>query len=244
LAIARRFAAGGYMVGAVDIDELMLAALKNQADQNNWRVWTSPMDVTDFAGWQAAVTAFVDFCNGRLDILVNNAGVLASGPFNEIPAAQHKEIVDVNVTGVLFGCLAAFEFLRDTGGARVLNMCSASAIYGQPELATYSATKFAVRGLTEALELEWQPFDISVRALWPAFVDTAMVAGMEMRSFKNLGVHLTADDVAEAAWHAAHRRSPIPKVHYPVGARTRAMYLLSHLIPGALTRLANKRITH
>jgi NAD(P)-dependent dehydrogenase (short-subunit alcohol dehydrogenase family) len=244
LAVARRFAAGGYTVGAVDIDEVALAGLKSQANENNWPMWTSTMDVTDFAGWQKVLRAFVDFCHGRLDVLVNNAGVLASGRFNEIPAARHKQIVDVNVTGVLYGCLAAFEFLRDTASARVLNMCSASAIYGQPGLATYSATKFAVRGLTEALELEWRPHDISVCALWPLFVDTAMVAGMEIGSVKNLGVHLTAEDVAEAAWRAAHRRSPIPKVHYPVGARTKTMYRLSELAPGALTRLANKRIAH
>jgi NAD(P)-dependent dehydrogenase (short-subunit alcohol dehydrogenase family) len=243
LEIARRFGAGGYTVGAVDIDKVALAALKSQAADQNWPVWTSTMDVTDFAAWQTALPAFVDFCNGRLDVLVNNAGVLASGPFVEIPAARHKQIVDVNVTGVLFGCLAAFEYLRTTPGACVLNMCSASAIYGQAELASYSATKFAVRGLTEALDLEWRPFHISVRALWPLFVDTAMVAGMEIGSIRNLGVHLTPDDVAEAAWRAAHRRRPIPKVHYPIGVQTKVMYRLAQFSPGWLTRLANARMT-
>jgi NAD(P)-dependent dehydrogenase (short-subunit alcohol dehydrogenase family) len=242
LAIARRFANGGYTVGAVDIDEVALAALKSEAAENKWPVWTSQMDVTDIAAWQKTLPAFVDSCGGHLNVLVNNAGVLASGDFAEILAARHKQIVDVNVNGVLFGCLAAFDYLRDTPGARVLNLCSASAIYGQPGLASYSATKFAVRGLTEALELEWQRHDISVRALWPLFVDTAMVAGMDIKSVESLGVHLTADDVADAAWHAVHRHSPIPKVHYPVGARTRALYRIAQFSPAWLTRLANKRM--
>jgi NAD(P)-dependent dehydrogenase (short-subunit alcohol dehydrogenase family) len=244
LAIARRFADGGYTVGAVDVDEAGLAVLKAEAADKNWSVWTTPMDVTDFGAWQATLRAFSESAGGRLDVLVNNAGVLSSGAFVDIPADRHKQIVDVNVTGVLFGCLAAFPYLRDTPGARVLNLCSASAIYGQPELASYSATKFAVRGLTEALELEWQRHDIAVRALWPLFVDTAMVAGMQIGSVESLGVHLSAEDIAESAWQAAHRRSRLPKVHFPVGGQTKLLYRFSQFSPAWLTRLANKRMTH
>jgi NAD(P)-dependent dehydrogenase (short-subunit alcohol dehydrogenase family) len=242
-AIARRFADGGYAVGAVDIDEAGLAALKAEAAQKNWSAWTTRMDVTDFPAWQAVLHAFTESAGGRLDVLVNNAGLLSSGAFVDIPAQRHKQIVDVNVTGVLFGCLAAFPYLRDTPGARVLNLCSASAIYGQPELASYSATKFAVRGLTEALELEWQPDDIAVRALWPLFVDTAMVEGMQIGSVESLGVHLSAGDVAESAWKAAHRRSRLPRVHFPVGGQTKVAYPLAQMSPAWLTRLVNKRMT-
>jgi short-subunit dehydrogenase len=144
----------------------------------------------------------------------------------------------------MFGCHAAFDYLRDTPGARVLNMCSASAIYGQPALASYSATKFAVRGLTEALEIEWRPHGIAVMALWPLFVDTAMVSGMEIGSVESLGVRLTADDVAQAAWQALHRRSPLPKVHYPVGRQARLMYHMAQFSPAWLVRLTNKRMAH
>jgi NAD(P)-dependent dehydrogenase (short-subunit alcohol dehydrogenase family) len=240
LAIVRRFAAAGCTVGAVDVDELGLAALNSQAAQLNWNLWTRRMDVTDLAGWQAALPEFVDVAGGRLDILVNNAGLLSAGRFTEIPAARHKQIVDVNVTGVLFGCHAAFEYLKKTPGARVLNLCSASAIYGQPELASYSASKFAVRGLTEALDLEWRPHKISVRALWPLFVETAMIAGVDTGTTESLGVHLTADEVAGAAWRALHRRSPIPKVHYPVGRQAKAMYHIAQISPSWMTRLANE----
>jgi NAD(P)-dependent dehydrogenase (short-subunit alcohol dehydrogenase family) len=244
MAIARRFAEGGYTVGAVDVDEVGLADLKNKAAEHNWPVWTAPMDVTDIEAWQATLPSFVESCGGRLDVLVNNAGVLAAGAFVDIPASRHKQIVDVNVTGVLYGCLAAFEHLRDTPGARVLNLCSASAIYGQAELASYSASKFAVRGLTEGLDLEWARHDISVRALWPLFVDTALIAGVTTGTTESLGVNLTPDDVADAAWHAAHRRSPIPKVHFPVGAQTKTMYHAARFSPAWLTRLFNKRMSH
>jgi NAD(P)-dependent dehydrogenase (short-subunit alcohol dehydrogenase family) len=244
LAIVRRFAAAGCEIGAVDVDEVSLAALKSESAQKNWSVWTSPMDVTDYDAWQSALQAFVAPRRGRLDILVNNAGVLASGPFVDIPPGRHKQIIDINVTGVLYGCHAGFPYLRDTAGARVLNMCSASAIYGQPELASYSASKFAVRAITEALELEWRPHDIAVMALWPLFVDTDLLTGVDIGTTRSLGVNLTPNDVAGAAWDALHRRSPMSKVHFPVGGQTKILYYLSEFSPPWLARLINKRMAH
>ena len=244
LAIVRRFGAAGYTVGAVDVDEAELANVKTEALQHGWSVWTSPMDVTDIDAWQRTMGAFVGTTGGRLDILVNNAGVLAAGNFVDIAPQRHKQIVDVNVTGVIFGCHAAFEYLRDTAGARVLNLCSASAIYGQPELASYSATKFAVRGLTEALDLEWRGHDITVSALWPLFVDTAMLTGVHTGSTESLGIHLTPDDIADAAWRALHRKRGMPKVHYPVGTQTKLAYYFSQVSPTWMSRLVNHRLSH
>ena len=244
LAVVRRFAAAGYTVGAVDVDETELDNLKTEAAQHGWSVWTSAMDVTDFDAWQRTLSEFVSTTGGRLDILVNNAGVLAAGNFVDIPPQRHKQIVDVNVTGVIFGCHAAFEYLRDTAGARVLNLCSASAIYGQAELASYSATKFAVRGLTEGLDLEWRPHDITVSALWPLFVDTAMLTGVHTGATESLGIHLTPDDIADAAWRALHRKRGMPKVHYPVGTQTKLAYYFLQVSPTWMSRLVNKRLTH
>jgi hypothetical protein len=63
-------------------------------------------------------------------------------------------------------------------------------------------------------------------------------------STESLGINLTTDDVAEAAWRALHRRSPWPKVHFPVGTQTKFVYHLSALSPAWATRLVNKRIAH
>ena len=114
-----------------------------------------PLDVTDHAQWLDAL-ADLD----HLDLLVNNAGLLSSGAFEQIDAERHRAIVEVNVLGVVNGALAAFPLLARTPNAAMVNLASASATYGQPDLATYSATKFAVRGLTEALDLEWAQHDI------------------------------------------------------------------------------------
>jgi short-subunit dehydrogenase len=126
----------------------------------------------------------------------------------------------------------------------VVNLCSASAIYGQPELAVYSATKFAVRGLTEALELEWRRYGIRVIALWPLFVATAMVDGVETGSTRSLGVHLSAGDVAEAIYAATHPRRRWPaRAHYPVGRQTKVLAALSQVSPNWATRLLTRTLS-
>lgn len=240
-AAALLFARNGYRVGAVDVDEAGLADLGAEARRAGiTTVETGVLDVTDTDGWRRALAGFCT--DGRLDILVNNAGLLSSGPFEDTPAARHRTLVDVNVTGVVLGCHAAFEYLRDTPGAQVVNLCSASALYGQPDLATYSATKFAVRGLTEALELEWARHDIRVTALWPLFVGTGMVEGMDIGARRSLGVRLTADDVARAIYDAT-RPGSRARVHRPVGWQATILSTLSQVSPAWANRLVNKRLT-
>jgi short-subunit dehydrogenase len=126
----------------------------------------------------------------------------------------------------------------------VVNLASASAMYGQPELATYSATKFAVRGLTEALELEWRRHGIRVIDMWPLFVATAMVDGLETGSTKSLGIRLTAEDVAEAIYTATHPNRGRPaQVHFPVGRQTKFLAALTQVSPNRIQRWLNKTVS-
>lgn len=243
-ATAVAFARRGYRVGAYDIDLAGLTTLREEITALGCEVVTGRLDVSDAAGWAEQLESFTGD-SGRLNILVNNAGVLSAGRFEDIPLATQRQMVDVNVHGTMAGMHTAFPYLRDTPGAQVVNLCSASAIYGQPELATYSATKFAVRGLTEALELEWRRHDIRVIAMWPLFVATAMVDGLDTASSKALGVHLSAQDVAEEIYAATHpTRNWPPRVHYPVGRQTKMFAAVAQVSPNWVQRLLNKTVTH
>lgn len=242
-ATALRFAREGYRVGAYDVDLAGLASLRDEVGNSGGDISIGQLDVTDAADWQQQLAAFTGPSH-RLDILINNAGVLSSGRFEEIPLESQRRMVDVNVYGVMAGLHTAFPYLRETAHSQVINLCSASAIYGQPELAVYSSTKFAVRGLTEALELEWRRHGIRVIAMWPLFVATAMVDGVETSSTRSLGIHLTADDVAEEIFTAARRdRKWLPRVHYPVGRQTKVLAGLSQVSPNWVQRLMNKTVT-
>lgn len=243
-ATARLFAARGYRVGAYDINPAGLATLAAEAAGSGGDIQTGELDVTDTDAWPARLAEFTG-PSRRLDILINNAGILSAGRFEEIPLATQRRIVEVNVNGVLTGMHSAFPYLRDTAGAQVVNLCSASAMYGQPELATYSATKFAVRGLTEALELEWRRHGIRVIDMWPLFVATAMVDGLETASSTSLGVHLDADEVAQEIYAATRPGRRVPtRVHYPVGRQAKVLTAVVQVVPNWVQRLMNKTVTH
>ncbi|WP_370289177.1 SDR family oxidoreductase [Nocardioides sp.] len=247
-AIAKRFHAAGYLVGAFDIDEAGLETLAKEFDDE--RVVTGRLDVRDADAWTAALAQLTEVSGGRLDVLVNNAGLLEGGRFADIPLERQVRQIDVNVTGVVTGCYTAHRFLKATPGAHVINLASASAIYGQSELATYSATKFAVRGLTEALDIEWAADDITVRAVWPLFVATQMTQDLDIGSTRSLGVRLTADDVADTVFDMV---SPNPvtsrvgrfrrPVHRPVGTQAKVLFSSSGFAPQWVLRAVNGRIT-
>jgi NADP-dependent 3-hydroxy acid dehydrogenase YdfG len=244
-ATALTFAKNGYTVGGYDIDEVGLKSLAEEIDDLGGAAITGHLDVTDPDEMAQRVGEFAKAAGGRLDVMINNAGILLAGRFEEIDVARHLKEIDINTKGVVNGLHAAFPYLRDTGHSVVVNLASASAIYGQAELANYSATKFFVRGVTEALDIEWHRYGIRVIAMWPLYVQTAMTNHIKTGTTESLGIRLTPQDVADAIAKAVEPswlRRAIHQVHFPVGSQTKAMAAGSRFSPAWLTRLANKRL--
>ncbi|HEY6647217.1 MAG TPA: SDR family oxidoreductase [Mycobacterium sp.] len=246
-ATALTFARNGFTVGGYDIDEVGLKSLADEIDQLGGTAIIGHLDVTDPTKMAQRVGEFATATGGRLDVMINNAGILLAGRFEDIDVARHLKEIDINAKGVVNGLHAAFPYLRDTDNSIVVNLASASAIYGQAELANYSATKFFVRGITEALDIEWQRYGIRVIAMWPLYVQTAMTDHIKTGTTQSLGIKLTAQDVADAIAKAVEPswlRRAIHQVHFPVGAQTKAMAAGSRFSPGWLTRIVNKRLAH
>jgi NAD(P)-dependent dehydrogenase (short-subunit alcohol dehydrogenase family) len=228
-ATARLFAARGWRVGVADRDGAGLATLADELGAATCECFC--LDVSDPDSLREALARFCGGHAGGLDLLVNNAGVLRIGPFEEVPAAQHRELIEVNARGVVETLLAAFPMLCRARG-RVVNLASASASYGTPDYATYSATKMFVRGLSEALDIEWRRHGIRVACVMPAFVATPMIAGRRSAAMDRLGVQLRPEDIAAVIWRAAHGR----RLMWYVGWRYRVVRLLSEPLPGNLQR--------
>ncbi|KIG16624.1 short-chain dehydrogenase/reductase SDR [Enhygromyxa salina] len=241
LACAERFADAGYFVGLYDLEPVGLAAAAAQI-ADRWgadRCCHALLDVRDHDRVVAAVADFAAHTNGRMDVLLNNAGVMHVGRFESVSAAEHQRTVAVNLQGVIELTHASFELLRQTAGARVINMSSVAAIHGVPQMASYSATKHAVSGFTEALELEWASYDIRVCDVMPAFVNTKLLSGTNKLSAEDvLGVRLTPADVAQVVWLAA--TSTRRRTHWPVGPQATLAYRGDKLAPAALVRAALK----
>lgn len=231
-ATALLFANRGWFVGLYDVNREGLESLRREIGDG--RSVHGVLDVTDLDAFKSAVDAFGGASGGKMDALFQSAGVLEMGLFSSIPPQRAMRMIDINVKGVVNGVYAALPMLERTPGSALVTMGSASAVYGTPEFAVYSATKFFVRGLTEALDIELRKRRVRVVDVMPLYVDTPMIhdASHKARSMSTLGVKLKAEDVAEhvlAAVEAPVRGSPhvIPQVN------VRLLRTLSGLIPSS-----------
>lgn len=222
---------GGWTLALADLNEEALKVMTENWDQN--RVNCYPLDVTDAQQCQQAISDFAGRHNNQLNLLFNSAGILHIGRFEDIDPQHHQQILDINIMGVIHCCQAAFEFLKQTDKAQVINMSSASATYGVPLLASYSASKFAVRSLTEGLSIEWEEFGIAVCDIMPPFVNTHMVQSQQVSApvLEKLGIHLSAEDVAQEIL----KQIKHPKIHRAVSLPFKVAYFFSDLLPTRVT---------
>lgn len=243
LAAAKRFVAEGWFVGLSDIDAIGLKAALVAIGPANGAIFK--LDVRDRAGWTAALADFAKLTEGRLDVLLNNAGVARFGPFESHDDADIDLQLDINIKGVIAGARTALPWLKATPGARLINISSCAGLYGSPSLAVYSATKFAVRGLSEALDIEWKAHGVSVACVMPWFVETPILNASQPGSNENMSDALKAgglpvypvEDAAEVIWRAVHGKD----LHYFVGKRAKQMRFASSHMPGAVRKQLRSR---
>ena len=215
LAAAKRFASEGWFVGIADIDEPgMKAAL---ATLGNGAGATYKLDVREEAQWRGTLADFVKE-TGRLDVLVNNAGIATYDWFDGQSLDDHVRQIDINVKGVVLGAYEALPYLKTTKG-RLINIASQASLGAAPRLAVYSGTKYFVRGLSEALDIEFLRCGVRVGCICPGLIDTPLLdkAGdSQGHSFREAVQQQPLIDparVADAIWEAVHGEY----LHYAIG---------------------------
>jgi 3alpha(or 20beta)-hydroxysteroid dehydrogenase len=132
------------------------------------------LDVTSPDDWAAAVTA-TEETFGRLDVLVNNAGILTFAPIAEMTVDGFRRVLEVNAVGCWLGMKSVIEPMKRAGGGSIVNISSIEGFTGAAGLSAYSASKFAVRGMTKAAAQELAAFGIRVNSVHPGGVLTRMV---------------------------------------------------------------------
>jgi 3alpha(or 20beta)-hydroxysteroid dehydrogenase len=130
-------------------------------------------DVTSESDWAAAAAAAVEGF-GRLDVLVNNAGVLKFASIADMPLADFRQILEVNAVGCWLGMKTVIEPMTAAGGGSIINISSIEGFTGAAGLSAYSASKFAIRGMTKAAARELGQFGIRVNSVHPGGVLTRM----------------------------------------------------------------------
>jgi 3alpha(or 20beta)-hydroxysteroid dehydrogenase len=130
-------------------------------------------DVTCEADWAAAVSCALDTF-GKLDILVNNAGILKFATIEDMPVEDFRRILEVNAVGQWLGMKSVIAPMRKQGSGSIVNVSSIEGFAGAASLSAYSASKFAVRGMTKAAARELGPYGIRVNSVHPGAVMTQM----------------------------------------------------------------------
>lgn len=241
LETAKLFHRLGWRLGLVDFDKKALKELEKELAGS--KHFFAALDVCDAAKLKTTLDNFAKLNDGKIDVLFNSAGVLEIGDFTQIDLARHLQIIDVNIKGTLTACYQAVAHLKNTPGAKIINMSSASSIQGTPLFASYSASKFAVRGLTEALNVELEQHGIEVCAIMPPFVDTPMVQNQSVTPpiTNKLGAHISAADVAQKV-HQICMRSKNP-VNNPLTFLLKATIVFTKFLPSSFNRFIMKQLS-
>lgn len=237
LAIAQRFAAEGWFVGLYDIDEDRIVELLQTPEFSH--ACGGACDVTQRDSVSEALQQFARHTDGRLDVLVNNAGVLAAGSFESIDHAAHERIIQVNIQGLTHVAQLAFPWLQKTANSTLVNMCSVSSVHGVPRLAVYSASKFYVSGLTQALNIEWAEHGIRVLAIKPPFVKTGMIDGMPKQLMEVFSVDLVPEQIADAVMNALNGSGE----SYLLGFKAKIWGTLDKYLPRVLGNRLTRRLS-
>lgn len=202
LETARLFAGQGWFVGGYDVNAAGLQALESELGAANCIVET--LDVTDREAYRATLDRFGRATGGKLDLLFNNAGIGRGGPFVDMAWEDVMAVVNVNFVAVMSGIHLAFPLLKATPGSLCFTTSSSSATYGIPGIAVYSATKHAVKGLTEALAVEFKAFGVRAADVLPGLIDTPILPSEAGANAPKEGMFrlMPARAVAEAVWAA------------------------------------------
>ena len=164
------------------------------------------LDVTKPEQWESAVaTTIAEF--GGIDVLVNNAGIINIGTFEDYELSEWHRILDINLTGVFLGIRAVVKPMKEAGRGSIINISSIEGIAGTIGCHGYTATKFAIRGLTKSAALELGPSGIRVNSIHPGLVKTPMTEWVpedifhtalgrigEPKEVSNLVVYLASDE--------------------------------------------------
>lgn len=236
--IALLFAQKEWFVGLYDIDEASVAALARDIGENH--SCFGRLDVREEEDAKRCMEAFAAHTGGRMHVLVNNAGIIQAGAFDRIPGEAHRRVIDVNVWGVLNCTLQALPHLRNTPRAQVINISSASALYGHPALTAYAASKMAVKSITEGLDLAFRKEGIRVNDIMPMWVNAGVAhdASSQWTGVSTKQMRITPQKVAQTVWKATQRN----KLHWLLGVDTWTYHLLGKVFPQFMTRFTARFI--
>ncbi len=254
LYLARR----GYTVWATMRNLERASELRAIAQSERLPIEIAPLDVRDEASVRSAVEKIINQ-SGRIDVLINNAGYGLRGAVEEVSLDEWQEQFETNFFGAIRVTQAVLPQMRAQRSGAIVNISSVLGRMAIPFSGPYTASKFALEGLTETLRYELAPFNIKVILIEPGFIATrfqenaqiAQAAQREESPYsllkkasgrrvqRNIYRAAPPERVAETIYRALIH--PKPKLRYPVGRDARLVLPLRRFLPEGLFELVLKR---
>lgn len=250
LALARELVKQGASVAILARDRAELERARQDLAPLGANVLPITCDVANQESMQAAVHQVISTFR-RLDVLVNNAGVIQVGPLEHMSLADYEEAMAVHHWGPLYAMLAVVPHMRQQGGGRIINIASIGGEVAVPHLAPYTASKFALTGLSDAFRVELARENIQVTTVNPGL----------MRTGSHVNAYFKGDHRKEYAWFSILGANPLfststgsavrqildaCKYGQPslvITPQARLLILANHLVPGLFSvgmRLFNR----
>jgi len=182
-AIALKLAAAGADVVCVDLKAEFCEETVTQVQALGRKAWNVPANVAEAASVEAAADQILAAA-GRVDILVNNAGITRDGLLMRMSEADWDAVLDINLKGAFLFTKAFARTLLKQRSGRIVNIASVIGLMGNAGQCNYGASKAGVIGLTKSAAREFAPRGVTVNAVAPGFIETAMTAklGEEVRA--------------------------------------------------------------
>ena len=246
-ALALQLAEQGALLAINDRSSEALAETRREIEDRGGTVLCHAFDVGSWTEMQAFADA-VHTHYGRVDAVINNAGV-ALGQMNveDVSIENFEWIVKVNMWGVFYGSMAFLPLLRHRPKAHLVNVCSVFGFLAIPGQAPYCATKFAVRGFTDALNLELMDTNVAVTLVCPSQVKTNIVRNGRHKDestkanliqfFDKKTTNISPEDAARIILEGVARKER----RILVGRHTRLFDLAARFMPHAIMKMVARR---
>lgn len=195
-ATALAFAKEGINVAITGRNETVLRETVAEIKSLGVTAIYSVFDVGDYKAVKSSIKTIIDTLGG-VDILVNNAGIAAIGSFVEMPVEQWTQTIQTNVMGMYYVTKEVLPYLLEKNEGDIFNVASTAGLNGNPNVSAYSASKFAVIGMSESLMKEVRKNNIRVITLTPSTIETDMTIELGIASEGSEENVLQPEDFAE-----------------------------------------------
>jgi NAD(P)-dependent dehydrogenase (short-subunit alcohol dehydrogenase family) len=248
-ALAQQLAAAGSALALADVDETGLLETAQSLKKNSAVVTTHVVNVADEDGMRSFAEG-VGKKHGRVTLLVNNAGVALHGNFDEVSLDDFRLLMNINFWGTLYGVKFFLPLMKREKRAQIVNISSVFGIIAPAGQCAYAASKFAVRGFTEALRHELQGSNVTVSCVHPGGIRTQIArrahigagvtgTGHQEKAARFERLLRTSPEVAAARiLRGVERREP----RILIGADAYQVDILQRLLPATYWKTLSRRL--